>query len=47
MIVPVEVDAAALELLVGTRWLREDQAEDRKAIGCAIAALLCDAAAHR
>ena len=40
VVVPVEVDAAIVDLLVRLRWLREREAGDRGKIGQAISALL-------
>jgi len=44
MVVPVEIDAAVLDLLITTGWLAELEAGDKAAIGRAIAAMLKDAA---
>jgi hypothetical protein len=44
MAVPVEVDAAILDLLVRTRWLDPASVDDRRAIGRALAAMVADAA---
>jgi hypothetical protein len=38
----LDVDAALLDLLVATRWLREDETADPAAVGAAIRALLED-----
>jgi hypothetical protein len=47
VVAPVEIGEAELDLLVGLRSLAEVDAADARKIGCAIAALLIDAAAHR
>jgi hypothetical protein len=46
MVVGVELDAAALQLLIELGWLRETAIDDRKAICAAVAALLKAVAAH-
>jgi hypothetical protein len=42
--VTIEVDGEMIELLTRTRWLTEAEADDRAAIGRALAAMLTDAA---
>jgi hypothetical protein len=44
MMIPVEVNAEVLELLVRLGWVANQDAGDKRAVGAAIARLLADAA---
>jgi hypothetical protein len=44
VVIGVELDAAVLDLLVRLRWLDERTANDKAAIGRAVAAMLCETA---
>ena len=46
IIVPVPIGGPVLNTLIGLRWLDDRQAEDRVAVGDAIAAMLSDLAEH-
>jgi hypothetical protein len=39
-VVPVEISASGIDLLVATRWLRDDDAADPVAIGDAVARMI-------